>query len=131
MWRSCIAKYLLAIWCSFIAKCTLATWRQPIAKHTLAILAASYRLNRNDRVSSFYKDGGSKLCFFTRFSYFSCYFLNLVFLQNCYSLNSLRLSRLHGNPISCPISRTFGTCAPIILAQNAWVSQSKTLVGTW
>jgi hypothetical protein len=23
------------------------------------------------------------------------------------------------------------TCAPMILAQNAWVSQSKTLVGTW
>jgi hypothetical protein len=23
------------------------------------------------------------------------------------------------------------TCAPIFLAQNAWVSQSKTLMGTW
>ncbi len=23
------------------------------------------------------------------------------------------------------------TCAPMFLAQNAWVSQSKTLVGTW
>jgi hypothetical protein len=34
--------------------------------------------------------------FLTCFSYFSHYFLILVFLQNCYSLISLRLSWLHG-----------------------------------
>jgi hypothetical protein len=33
----------------------------------------------------------------------------LVFLQNCYSLISLRLSWLLRNPISCPISCTIGT----------------------
>ncbi len=38
-----------------------------------------------------------------------CYFHILVFLQNCYLLISLRLSWLHGNAISCPGSRTFGT----------------------
>ncbi len=43
-------------------------------------LATSYHLNRNDRVSRFYWTRGSKLCFLTCFSYFSCYFLILVFL---------------------------------------------------
>jgi hypothetical protein len=79
-----IAKYSLAIWRYFAAKCTQAIWRHPIAKHTLAILATSYCLNRNNRVSSFYKTRGSKLCFLTCFSFFSCYFLILVFLQNYY-----------------------------------------------
>ncbi len=85
-----------------------------IAKYSLAIgvhvlLNAHWRfgdtlsLNRNDRVSSFYWTRGSNLCFLTRFSYFSCYFLILVFLQNCYSLISLRLSWLHQNPITSPI----------------------------
>ncbi len=69
----------------------------------------SYCLNRNNRISSFYWTRGSKLCFLTCFSYFSCYFLILVFLQNRSSLISLRLSRLHGNRISRPVSRTFGT----------------------
>ncbi len=69
----------------------------------------SYCLNRNNRVSSFYWTRGSKLCFLTYFAYFSCYFLILVFSQNCYLLICLRLSRLHGNPISRPISRTIGT----------------------
>ncbi len=32
-----------------------------------------------------------------------------MFLQNCYSLISSCLSRLHRNPISCPVSCTFGT----------------------
>jgi hypothetical protein len=73
--------------------------RQPIAKHMLAILATSYCLNRNDRFSSFYWTRGSKQCFLTCFSYFSRYFLILVFLLNCYLLISSRLSRLHGNPI--------------------------------
>ncbi len=67
------------------------------------ILAASYCLNRNNRVSSFYKTRGSKLCFLACFSYFSRYFHILVFLQNCYLLISLRLSWLHGNLISCPV----------------------------
>jgi hypothetical protein len=71
-----------------------------ITKHTLAILATSYGLNRNDRVSSFYKTRGSKLCFLTCFSYFSRYFLILVF---CKIAISLHLSQLHGNPISYPI----------------------------
>ncbi len=109
---------MLGIWRFFIAKCMRAIWPHPIAKHTLAILATSYCLNRNNRVSSFYETRGSKLCFLTYFSYFSRYFLILVFSQNCYLLNSLRLSRLHGNLISCPVSRTLGTpswyvvCAP-------------------
>ncbi len=100
---------MLAIWQHHLAKCTLAIWQKPIAKHSLAILATSYCLNRNDRVSSFYKTSGSKLCFLTSFSYFSCYFHILVFSQNCYLLISLRLFWLHGNPTSCPVSRTFGT----------------------
>ncbi len=52
----------------------------------LAILVISYCSNRKDRVSSFYWTRGSKLCFLTCFSYFSCYFLILVFLRNCYLL---------------------------------------------
>jgi hypothetical protein len=104
-----VAKCTLAIWRHPIAKCTLAIWRQPIAKHSLAILATSYCLNRNNRVSSFYWTRGSKLCFLTCFSYFSRYFHILVFLQNRYSLISLHLSWLHGNPISRPISCTLGT----------------------
>jgi hypothetical protein len=54
IWQSCIAKYSLAIWHYFIAKCTPAIWRHPIAKHTLVILATSYPLKRNDRVSGFF-----------------------------------------------------------------------------
>jgi hypothetical protein len=49
-----IAKYTLAIWQHAIAKHMLAIWRLSIAKYLLGILATSYRLNRNDRVSSFY-----------------------------------------------------------------------------
>jgi hypothetical protein len=137
IWRSCIGIYSLAIWGYLIAKCTWAIWRHPIAKHTLAILATSYHLNRNNRVSSFYWTRGSKLCFLTRFFYFSCYFLILVFLQNCYSLIPSHLSWLHGNQISCPIflylwnsELVHRTCTPIFLAQNAWVSRSKMLMGT-
>jgi hypothetical protein len=99
----------MAIWLCFIVKCMLAIRRQSIAKLSLAILATSYRLNRNNRVSSIYWTSGSKLCFLTCFSYFSCYFRILVFLLNCYLLISSRLSWLHGNPISCPISPTLGT----------------------
>ncbi len=75
----------------------------------LAILATSYCLNRNDRVSIFYQTRGSKQCFLTCFSYFSRYFLILVFLQNHYLLISLRLSWLHGNLTSRPVSCTIGT----------------------
>ena len=72
--------------------------------------------------------------FRTCFSYFSQYFHILVFLQNRYLLISSRpflaaqesnfLSRfsylLHYKVVRC-------TCAPIFQAQNALVSQSKTL----
>ncbi len=109
IWLCFIAKYMLAMKRHPIAKCTLAIWWQPIAEHSLAILATSYHLNRNDRVSSFYKTRGSKLYFLTCFSYSSFCFLILVFLQNCYSLISSCLSRLHGNQISHPVSHTFGT----------------------
>ncbi len=128
------------IWLCLIAKPkhSLAILRQPIAKHMLAILATSHCLNRNDRVSSFYWSRGSKQCFLTCFSYFSCYFLILVFSQNCYLLiffapflaagESKFSSRFsyhwHSKLVRC-------TCAPIILAQNPWVFQSKTLVVTW
>jgi hypothetical protein len=54
VWLCFIAKYTLAIWQQAIAKCTLMIWQQPIAKHKLAILATSYCLNINDRISSFY-----------------------------------------------------------------------------
>ncbi len=90
---------MLVIWLCSIAKRLLAILQQPIAKHMLAILATSYCLNRNDRVSSFYWTRGSKQWFLTCFSYFSCYFPIPVFSQNCYLLISLRLSRLHGNPM--------------------------------
>ncbi len=90
IWLCFIAKYTLAIWRHPITKFTLAIWWQTIAKHSLATLATSYRLNSNNRVSSFYKTKGSKLCFLTCFSYFSRYFHIPVFLQNCYVLISLR-----------------------------------------
>jgi hypothetical protein len=54
IWLCVMAKYTLAIWQQAIAKCLLAIWLCFIAKHALAILATSYRLNRNDRDSSFY-----------------------------------------------------------------------------
>jgi hypothetical protein len=69
----------------------------------LSILATSYQLNRNNRVSSFYWTRGSKQCFLTCFSYFNRYFLILVFSRNCYLLICLRLSWLHRNPSSRPI----------------------------
>ncbi len=80
-------------------------------------------LSSNDRINSFYWIRGSKHCFLTSFSNLNCYFLFLVFLQNCYLLVSLCLSRLHGNPISHPIFFITlvlwvprCTCAPIFLA---------------
>ncbi len=128
-WQSIIAKCLLAIWHDFIAKCMLAIWRHPFVKHTLVILATSYCLNRNNRVSSCYWTRVSKLCFLTCFSYFSCCFLIQLFLQNCYSLISSCLSWLHRNLISCLVflylwhpELVHRTCVPIFLAQNVWVS---------
>ncbi len=41
--------------------------------------------------------------------------LLLVFSRNCYLLISSRLSRLHGNPISRPVSRTIGTPSQYIV----------------
>ncbi len=84
-------------------------------------------LNSIDRVSSFYWTRGSKLCFLTPFSYFSCYFLTLVSSQNHYLLISLCLSWLHRNPISRPVflylwhSKVVRrTCAPSSYAWQAW-----------
>jgi hypothetical protein len=127
--RQLIAKCKLAIWQHLIAKCMLAIWQQPIAKHLLAILATSYRLNRNDRVSSLNKTRGSKLCFRTCFSYFSRCFHILVFLQKSLLTNfflpflaaresnfSSRFSYLWHSDLVCR------TCTPMFLAQNAWVS---------
>ncbi len=65
-----------------VAKRSLAIFQQPVAKHVQANLETSYCLNRNYRVSSFYWTRGSKQSFLTCFSYFSCYFLILVFLQS-------------------------------------------------
>ncbi len=91
----------------------LAIRQQPIAKYLLAIMATSYRLNRNNRVSSFYWTRGSKLCFLTCFSYFSRYFHILVFLLNCYLLISSCLSWLMGIqflvPFLIPLALQAGT----------------------
>jgi hypothetical protein len=121
------------IWLCRIAYPSLAILRQPIAKHMLAILATSYHLNKNDRVSSFYWTRGSKQCFLTCFSYFSCYFLL-----------SLHLSRLHGNPIFRPASHTIGTPSKYIVhappcfwnrtrgfleARRLWESVSSLITG--
>ncbi len=88
-----------------------------------SVLAPYLLLSSNNRFSSFYWIRGSKHCFRTRFSNLNCYFLFLVFLRNRYLLVSLRLSWLHGNPISCPIflylwdSKVLHrTCPPIFLA---------------
>jgi hypothetical protein len=42
---------MLAVWQHTFAKFLQAIWQQPIAKTLLAILATSYPLNRNNRVS--------------------------------------------------------------------------------
>jgi hypothetical protein len=98
----------------------------------------SYCLNRNDRVSSFYKTRGSKLCFLTCFSYFSRYFHIIEFLLNCYLLISLHLSRLYGNPISCPVSRTLGTptwyavhAPPCFSHRTNGFLKARHSLGTW
>ncbi len=159
IWHSLIATWLLAI--SFIANDCLqfgnitslnTCWQFSIQEllnicwqfgvHVLLNICWRFSiillLNSNNRVSSFSWTRESKLCFLTRFSYFSRYFLILVFLWNRYLLISSRLSRLHGNPISPPgflylwhFKVVRRTCAPIFLAQNVWVSQSKMLKETW
>jgi hypothetical protein len=85
--------------------------------------ASFLSLSSNDGVSSFYWIRGSKHCFLTIFSYLNCYFLILVFPRNRYWQVSLCLSRLHGNPNSCPIFSYLWdsevlrcTCTPIFLA---------------
>ncbi len=49
------------------------------------------------------------------FHYFRRYFLFLVFSQNCYSLISLRLFRLHGIQFLVPFSRTFDTLSQYVV----------------
>ncbi len=103
------------IWLCRIAKRSLAILQQAIAKHNmLAILATSYRLNRNDRVSSFVGLGRVN-------SVFSHVSLILVATFSIFvkSLLTNFLALVHR------------TCAPMFLEQNTWVSQSKTLMGTW
>ncbi len=79
-------------------------------------------LSSNDRICSFNWIRGSKHCFLTSFSNLYCYYLFLVFLQNCYLLVSSHLSRLRGTPISYPAFIPFVlqiprcTCTPIFLA---------------
>ncbi len=122
----------------------LAIWGQPNTKQMLANLATSYCLNRNDRVSSFYWTRGSNLCFLTCFSSHSCYFHILVFLRNCYLLIFLRLSWLHGNPISWPIflylwhsKLVCRTCPPyfwhrthgFLVARRSWEPGSNLATG--
>ncbi len=60
-------------------------------------------LSSNDRICGFNWIRGSKHCFLTSFSNLYRYFLLLLFLQNCYLLVSLHLSRLRGNQISHPV----------------------------
>jgi hypothetical protein len=117
------------IWQCRIAKRSLAILQQPIAKHMLAILANSYRLSGNNRASSFYWTRGSKQCFLTCFSYFSCYFCILVFFAKSLLTNFFAsfLAAQESN-FSSRFSYHWHyelvrrTCAPMFLAQNEWVS---------
>ncbi len=103
------------IWLCRIAKRLLAILQQAIAKHNmLVILVTSYRLNRNDRVSSFVGLGGVN----NVFSHVSHILVATfsIFVKSLLT-NFLALVRC--------------TCAHMFLEQNTWVSQSKALVGTW
>ncbi len=115
----------MAIWRLWIVEWLLAIWLYLIAEHMLAILATFYCLNRNNRVSSFYKTRGSKLWFLICFSYFSSYFHILVFLQNCYLLISSPFFWLHGNPISRPVSRTIGTPSYYVVHAPPYISSTE------
>ncbi len=112
----------------------LAWWRQHVVtsiakwRWTGVILIASNMVSSllpssNNSISSFYWTRGSKLCLFTGFSYFGCYFLMLGFLHSHYLLVSLCLSQLHRNLISHPIFSYLGhsevvrcMCTPMFLA---------------
>ncbi len=71
--------------------------------------------------------------FLTRFSYFSCYFLILVFFHNCYLLIYHALSRLNGNhflvPFLIPLALRGSTSymRPQNLGTARVVSRSKTI----
>ncbi len=120
-WRSKIAKKMLVIWLCRIAKRLLAILRQPIAKHMLAILATSYRLKRNNRVSSFCWTRGSKQFFSHMFLLFQL--LLSVFSQNRYLLISQRQYIVHAPP--CFWNRTRG----FLEARCSWESSSSITTG--
>ncbi len=109
IWQPCIAKYLLTIW-------------QSNGPKFMLVISDNLLLSSNNRICSFDWIRGSKHCFLTSFSNHKCYFLLLVFLQNCYLLVSSHLSRLCGTPISHPVFIPFVlriprcTCAPTFLA---------------
>ncbi len=133
-WHGQASSWLLAIWHSLIAKSSLAIWQSCITKALLKIWCSCIAkwcwkfgnillLSSNDRVTSFYWIRGSKQCFLTSFSHLNHYFLFLVSLHNCYLLVYLRLSWLHGYPISHSVfsylwySKVLNcTCTPIFLA---------------
>ncbi len=122
IWHSLIAKSLLAIWWFGIAKALLTIWRSNININACWQFDNILLLSSNDRISSFYWIRGSQHCLLTSCSYLNCYFCFLVFSCNRYLLVFLRLSWLHGNPISCPVfsylwySKVLRcTCAPIFL----------------
>ncbi len=116
-----VAKLLHVIWQPCIAKYSLTIWQSNVAKFMLAI-SDILLLSSNDRICSFNWIRGSKHCFLTSFSNLYCYFLFLVFSQNCYLLVSLHLSWLRGNSSSHPVFIPFElriprcTCAFIFLA---------------
>jgi hypothetical protein len=97
-----------------MAKRLLAILQQPIAKHKLAILATSYCLNRNNRVSSLVGLGGVNIVFSH---------VSLILVATF----SIFVKFLHTNFLVLVHRK----CAPMFLEQNVCVSQSKTLVGTW
>ncbi len=102
------------IWLCRITKCSLAILQQPIAKHMLAILATSYALTEMIELVAFVRLGGVN----NVFSHVSP-ILVATFSIFAKSLLTNFLALVH-----C-------TCAPMFLKQNTWVSQSKTLMGTW
>ncbi len=103
-----VAKSLLVIWRPCIAKYLLTIWQSNVAKFMLAI-SNILLLSSNNRICSFNWIRGGKHCFLTSFSNLYCYFLFLVFLQNCYLLVSFHFSWLRGTPISHPV------CIPFVL----------------
>ncbi len=128
---------LVLAWCCQHDVTSIAKLRWTVVIMIAINLASSLLLSSNNRVSSFYWTEESKLWFLTSFSYFSGYFLILVFLHSCYLLVSLRLSWLHGNPISCPFFSYLGhskvvhcTCAPMFLIHIALVSSERDVRGT-